>query len=321
MKMDKGLLYLFPVSMRPRWQSVADIAGQVQEIRLRRDKPTILMTRDGERYLQKDGSLGKEEGEAYIPEGRDLEEILNYMCNYSIYAFEDEIRKGFLTMPGGHRVGVAGQAVLGDGDCIRSLKHISYMNIRVAHEVQGAADGVIPYLYENGKLCNTLIISPPGCGKTTLLRDLIRQVSEGNSYGGGVTVGVVDERSEIAGSFMGVVQNDVGKRTDVLDGCPKVSGMMMLVRAMGPKVIAVDELGSAEDYQALKRASACGCGLLATVHGDGIWELKTKEEIRNVLKQDLFSRYIVMEKRGGKPGVKKIYGKDLQICCECWGEY
>lgn len=316
MKKDKGLLFLFPTNMRTLWQRVADIAEQVQEIRLRRDKPVIIMTREGECYLLKDGSLGKADKEAYIPEGRELEEILNYMCNYSIYAFEDEIRKGFLTMPGGHRVGVAGQAVLGEGDSIRSLKHISYMNIRVSHEVRGASDKVLPYLYEGGKLCNTLIISPPGCGKTTLLRDLIRQVSEGNSYGEGVTVGVVDERSEIAGSFMGVVQNDVGKRTDVLDGCPKVSGMMMLVRAMGPKVIAVDELGSTEDYQALKRASACGCGLLATVHGDGILEMKSKEEIWKVLQQDLFSRYIVMEKRGGNHGVKKIYGKDLQICCE-----
>lgn len=316
MKKDKGLLYLFPVHMRSLWQRVADMAGQVQEIRLRRDKSAIIMTHEGELFLKQDGSLGKSDVYAYITDGRDLEEILNYMCHYSIYAFEDEIRKGFLTMPGGHRVGVAGQAVLGEGENIRSLKHISYMNIRVAHEVCGAADKVLPFLYEDGKICNTLIISPPGCGKTTLLRDLIRQVSDGNTYGEGVTVGVVDERSEIAGSFLGVAQNDIGRRTDVLDSCPKVSGMMMLVRAMGPKVIAVDELGGEEDYRALKRASACGCRLLATVHGEGIQELQSKEEIRKILNQDLFNRYVVLGKRNGKPHIKNIYGKELQVCFE-----
>lgn len=316
MKKDKGLLYLFPVNMRTLWQRVADMAEKVQEIRLRRDKSVIVMTHEGELFLKRDGTLGKTDADAYVTDGRDMEEILNYMCHYSIYAFEDEIRKGFLTMPGGHRVGVAGQAVLDDGENIRSLKNISYMNIRVAHEVYGAADRVLPFLYEDGKICNTLIISPPGCGKTTLLRDLIRQVSDGNGYGNGVTVGVVDERSEIAGSFMGVAQNDIGRRTDVLDGCPKVSGMMMLVRAMGPKVIAVDELGGTEDYQALKRAAASGCKLLATVHGDGILELQTKEEIAKMLNQDLFNRYVVMEKKNGKPHIKNIYGKDLKVCFE-----
>lgn len=314
--MDKGLLYMFPVSMRDRWKHIAEMSAKVQEIRLRRDRPVVVLTGGGEFFLKEDGSFTKDAKSAYVIAGKELEEILNYMCNYSIYAFEDEIRKGFLTMPGGHRVGVAGQAVLEENESVRNLKHISYMNIRIAHQVPGAADTILPLLYQNGKICNTLIISPPGCGKTTLLRDIIRQVSDGNVYGKGVTVGVVDERSEIAGCFMGVAQNDVGLRTDVLDGCPKVRGMMMLVRAMGPRVIAVDELGGEEDYKALKRAAACGCGLLATVHGDGLQELQRKDEIWKMLNQDLFNRYVVLEKKNGKPGVKSVYGKEFQLCYE-----
>jgi len=266
--------------------------------------------------MKEDGYYTDKPELAYRINRKELDEILNYMCNYSIYAFEDEIRKGFLTMPGGHRIGIAGQAVLDDREGVKTIKHICYMNIRVANQIQGIADVILPYLYQNGRLENTLIVSPPGCGKTTLLRELIRQVSEGNAYGKGVTVGVVDERSEIAGSFMGVAQNDVGMRTDVLDGCPKASGMMMLVRAMGPKVIAVDELGGEEDYKALKRAAACGCGFLATVHGDGLTDLRGKQDEVKKLNRDLFSKYIVLTKNHGKPYIKGVYGKEFEPCYE-----
>lgn len=314
MREENRLLYVFPASMRALWKNVAERAGEVQEIRLRVGKPVIILLHQGEMFLDCEGNLGLHEEEAYRIGSQEMEEILNYACHYSIYAFEDELKKGFLTVPGGHRIGVAGQVVMEEEDNVRTLKHITYMNIRVAHQIQGAADKVLPHIYEEGKLCNTLIISPPGCGKTTLLRDIIRQASDGNSYGRGVTVGVVDERSEIAGSFMGIPQNNVGMRTDVLDACPKICGMMMLIRSMAPKVIAIDELGGPEDNEALKKASACGCGLLATVHGSGLEELWEKESMAELLKEKMFARYIVMGKEDGRPIIKSVYQKEWKQC-------
>lgn len=314
MEKQNGLLYVFPASMRDFWSHTATHMDEMQEIRLRAGKPVIVLCHNGETFLDKQGKFVASQKEGILMSREELEEILNYICNYSIYAYEDELRKGFLTVPGGHRIGVAGQAVLEDGESVRTLKHISYMNIRVAHQIRGVADKVMSYLYERGGFCNTLIISPPGCGKTTLLRDIIRQASDGNVYGQGVTVGVVDERSEIAGSFLGVPQNDVGIRTDVLDACPKVSGMMMLIRSMAPKIIAIDELGGEEDSSALRKASACGCGLLATVHGKGIEDLWEKEGLSWIVRDKLFSRYIVMEKKDGTPVIKLIYQKELKPC-------
>lgn len=311
---DRGLLYIFPASMRKLWEHAAGQADNIQEIRLRRDRPVIIQRHGGELFLKSDGNFTGHEREAHVAKGEELEEILNYICHYSIYAFEDELRKGFLTVPGGHRIGVAGQAVLETAETVRNLKHISYMNIRVAHQIRGAADKILSSLYEKGRLCSTLIISPPGCGKTTMLRDIIRQASDGNAYGKGVTVGVVDERSEIAGSFMGAAQNDVGKRTDVLDGCPKVCGMMMLIRSMAPRIIAVDELGGEEDRTALRKVSSCGCGLLATVHGESLQELLEKDDMRKILQDGLFERYIILEKRSGVPAVRGVFGKEYQPC-------
>ena len=255
--------------------------SKLQEIRLRIGKPLIIVSANIEFVLHK------------IIEKEELMEILEYVSNYSLYAFENELKQGFITIEGGHRVGMTGQVQIEEGE-VKNIKHISSMNIRISHEVLNCADVIFPYITENKQICNTLIISPPRCGKTTMLRDLIRQVSDGNRWVRGCTVGVVDERSELGGCYLGVPQNQLGIRTDVLDCCPKSRGMLMLVRSMAPDVIAVDEIGSGEDIHALEYAMHCGCKMLATVHGTSMEEIRKKPILDELVKGYKFERYVVL---------------------------
>lgn len=269
----------------------------LQEIRLRTGQPLILIYRDREVFPMQDGK-------PYRVQEEDLKETLEYVSNYSLYAYEQEMRQGFITMEGGHRVGMTGQAIMEKGQ-IKNLKYISSLNIRVAHEKPGCADQVLPYLIRDQSVCHTLLVSPPRCGKTTLLRDLIRQISDGTRLLAGRTVGVVDERSEIGGCYRGVAQNRLGRRTDILDGCPKAEGMMMLIRSMGPEVIAVDEIGKAEDVHAIEYAIHCGCRILATVHGASMEELRQKPLFHQLIRRGCFERYVLL---GNQPKAGQVLG-------------
>ena len=267
---------------------------KLQEIRLRIGKPLIVMADNVEWVMREE--IEKEE----------FMETLEYICKYSLYAFENELKQGFITIEGGHRVGISGQVYVENGE-VKNFKNISSMNIRVSHEVSHCADRILPYITQEEGILNTLIISPPRCGKTTLLRDLVRVVSDGNAKLKGCTVGVVDERSEIAGSYLGVPQNQVGIRTDVLDACPKSKGMMMLLRSMAPSVIAVDELGGAEDVHAMEYAMNCGCKFLATVHGKSMEEIRKKPLFETLVKEKRFERYVVLGNRGKIGTVEGIF--------------
>ena len=203
-------------------------------------------------------------------------------------------------------MGLTGQVFVENGE-VKSFKNISSMNIRISHEILHCADIVFPYITQNKEMLNTLIVSPPRCGKTTLLRDLIRQVSDGNRYVKGCTVGVVDERSEIGGCYLGIPQNQVGIRTDILDACPKSKGMMMLVRSMAPSVIAVDELGGAEDIHAMEYAMNCGCKMLATVHGSSMEEIRKKPLFEELIKSHRFDRYVMLGKKRRIGEIEGIY--------------
>lgn len=263
----------------------------LQEIRLRTGKPLTVLYKGKEKFLTK-------------VEQEDLRETLEYISNYSLYAYENELRQGFITIEGGHRVGMAGKVVLEEGK-IKSLKYISSINIRVAHEVKGCADKIFPYITKERQICHTLIISPPRCGKTTLLRDMIRQISDGNRWVKGVPVGVVDERSELGGCYMGTAQNDLGIRTDILDCCPKADGMLMLIRSMAPQVIAVDEIGAREEICAIEYALHCGCKMLATAHGVSMEEMKKKPFFEQMIREKRFERYIVL---GNEHHIGEILG-------------
>lgn len=267
---------------------------KLQEIRLRIGKQLIMIADNAEWVVQE------------IIEKEEFMETLEYICKYSLYAFENELRQGFITIEGGHRVGISGQVFVENGE-IKNFRNISSMNIRISHEVLNCADRILPYVTQNRMVLNTLIVSPPRCGKTTLLRDLVRQVSDGNRYVKGCTVGVVDERSELAGCYLGIPQNQIGMRTDILDSCPKSKGMMMLVRSMAPNVIAVDELGGVEDVHAMEYAMNCGCKMLATVHGNSMEEIRRKPLFENLVKEHYFERYIVLGNKGKIGTVEGIY--------------
>ena len=327
------IMRIFPDSLKPRWEHALLQVDKLQEIRLAIGQPVRIMTAGAEKFLSDKGLSDYCNQDIWCITEREINEILQNVCRHSLYAFENEIRQGFLTVPGGHRIGVAGQVVLSGDGSIRNITHIRFMNIRISHEVIGAADEVMNFLYQDTSFLNTLIIAPPGCGKTTLLRDIVRQVSDGNPYAGGKQVGVVDERSEIAGSFMGIPQNNVGMRTDVLDACPKIQGMMLLMRSMAPAVVAVDEIGNYEDMKALSRILKCGSSVLATVHVNSMEDIykfmhmdkDDRDNSRAYRPEMIFDRYIFLEKRSGMCKVSDVLDKqghrlkkqefsDRQIC-------
>lgn len=275
----------------------------LQEIRIRIRQPLILM-QNGREYLL-DANV----------EAKDIKDIVEAACGYSGYAFEEEISRGYVTVSGGHRIGLAGTAVLSAGG-VQTLKYISGLNIRIAHPMKGCAEKWKHFLYRESSLCHVLIISPPGCGKTTLLRDAIRLISDGDEQRRGVTVGVVDERSEIAGTYRGIRSYDLGMRTDVLDGCPKTVGMEMLLRSMAPKVLAVDEIGIS-DVSSIENALRCGCKVLATMHGETLKDFREKPGFASLVRERVFERYIFL-KQGQTPGrIGKIYGQDFEVL---WGD-
>lgn len=290
---------ILAVSIRKILNSCRLDFSRLQEIRLRIGAPLIVVYDGKEHFVDCMGEFTYRAEKAFLVNQREIRETMEYISNYSMYAFEEELRQGYITVQGGHRIGVAGKMIWERAGA-KNMKHISFLNIRLAHEVIGCSGCLLPYLMKEGELCHTLIISPPRCGKTTLLRDLIRQLSNGNEHHAGMTVGVVDERSELGACYLGVPQNDLGCRTDILDGCPKVEGMMMLVRSMAPQVIAVDEVGSGEDVEAMEYVMNCGIRLLATVHGSSIEDIKNKPLLGKLVRERAFERYVLLQ--AGKTG-------------------
>jgi stage III sporulation protein AA len=274
----------------------------VEEIRIRINRPIEITIKGIPKFL------------SYIIQSEDAVNLMNKISHFSIYTLEEELKRGYITVSGGHRIGLAGKVILEDGR-VKAIRNISSFNIRIAKEKIGIAEPIIPHIYREG-LLHTMIIGPPQTGKTTLLRDLARIISIGNNRYGihAEKVGIVDERSEIAGCVNGIPQLTFGNRLDVLDACPKAEGMMMMIRSMSPDVLIVDEIGRKEDAEAIMEAVHAGIKLIMTTHGNSLEDICKRPSLKQILDQQIFQRFIVLSRKKGPGTITHILdgnGKEM----------
>ena len=265
---------------------------KLEEIRIRVNKPVILKLGQVEIVLN------------YTITTNEIIGILQNICNNSIYTYQNQICNGFITLPGGNRVGIAGNVVIKDGQ-VSNISYIYSLNFRISHQINGASDNILKYVLdtENNTIFNTLIVSPPGAGKTTMIRDLAKRISNGINEINfrGLDVSIIDERGEIAAMTKGITFNDVGIRTDVLDNVPKSIGIRMAVRSMAPKVIIADEIGNKDDVNIINYAICSGVKCIFTAHGSDMEDLLKNNEINKIINLQLFSKIIFLDdKQKGK---------------------
>ena len=264
-----------------------DKINSLQEMRIRCNRQAILKYDNEERIMN------------FIPNEREITQILQMLCENSIYSYQAQICNGFITLQGGHRVGIMGNVAMKDGK-ISNINYISSLNFRITKEIIGASENIInDVLEKNGNINNTLIISKPGYGKTTILRDLIRVLSKI-----GYTISLIDERGENAAMYKGIPHNDVGLRTDIMDNVTKSLGMKIAVRTMSPQIICADEIGTKDDIEAINYGICSGVKGIFSAHANSIEELIRNENLKKLYEQRLFERLIFLEKMGK---VKEIY--------------
>lgn len=249
--------------------------ARAEEFRLRSGSQLTVLLPEGETPLEA------------VVEPEELETLCDLATSFSRYAAAETLREGYLPVRGGFRIGLCGTAVMKEGTNT-NLKNFSSAVVRIAREKRGVADALAPRLFREGEFVSTLILSPPGGGKTTLLRDLVRRLSEGVAGYGPRRVSLIDERGEVAVMYRGEPQMDVGPHTDVLDACPKALGIPMVLRAMNPQIIAVDEITVREDLRAVAMAAGCGVRLLATIHAGSLEELREKPLYAQLLQDRVF---------------------------------
>lgn len=319
--LERSLLPFLPKVLSSSLRKLSqEFLHNLEEIRLRADKPVVLCTGEGQFFIGNNGELQRHSLNTIILSSIDIHKALEMMCEFSVYAFEEDIKNGFLTLKGGHRIGISGRTVTEKG-IIKTIKDISSLNIRISKEILGCAGKVIKYIIRDRKsIYNTLLISPPKCGKTTMLRDITRILGDGNRELGfdAIKVSLIDERSEIAACYKGVPQNHVGYSTDVLDACPKQEGMLMMLRSMSPQVIVTDEIGSTGDYEAILKIYNAGVSLITSAHGYNISEMKSRQEVLRLIESNFFDRFIVLDNSKGPGTIKEIVdGNTMEVIYKC----
>ena len=282
------ILEKLPGSIRKELETLPkEIINEIEEIRLRCSQNPIVLYKTREKILSS------------ITSKEDLQNTLNALIKYSYYAFEEDLAKGFVTIKGGHRIGICGKAVVTD-NVPTLIKEISSMNIRFAKEIKGIANILIPIIIKDNEPVNTLIVSPPGCGKTTLLRDIARVLSIR-----GIKVAICDERSEIAGICDSMPSFDLGPRTDIIDGCNKRYGISMLIRTMSPQVIITDEIGDRYDVEAINQCTNAGVKIITSIHGSNKEDI-LKSKINQLISENTFENIIYLSSKEGPGTIKEI---------------
>lgn len=259
------------------------------EVRLRVDRPVALTWSGKSWFLDHSEQLSNSPLRGFIVTREDIEESILKMCSYSLHSHQDELRNGFLSLYGGHRAGVCGTAVLSGGK-IGSIRDITSINLRIARDIQGAATPIVERVFRDG-VKSLLIVGPPSSGKTTVLRDLARQLSAGEA-GGFRKVAVVDERGELGAVYDGIPQNDLGPCCDILSGYPKAEGILTAVRTLSPQVILCDEIGGEEEVSGMLDGVNCGVKMIATAHAATMTELLGRRQLRRLLDYGVFDQIV-----------------------------